>query len=44
MNGATELLSVKTIKAPKRPNVIRMGINQYRFLILKNSQNSLMMD
>ncbi len=44
MKGAMALLSVKTISPAKIPNPIKIGSNQYRFLILKNSQNSLMVD
>ena len=44
MNGATALVSVKTIRAPKRRSTNTIGSSQYLFLILKNSQNSVNMD
>ena len=41
MNGATAEPWLKTIKIPKRAKTIIIGNNQYFFLSLKNSQNSL---
>ena len=42
MNGATAEPWLKTIKTPNKAKIIMIGNNQYFFLSLKNSQNSLM--
>ena len=44
MNGATALLSVKTIKVPRSKRAKTMGKSQYRLRSFMNSQNSLIMD
>ena len=41
MNGATADPWLKTIKTPNKARTIIIGSNQYFFLSLKNSQNSL---
>ncbi len=40
MKGAITEPWLSTISTPKRANTIIIGINQYFFLSLKNSQNS----
>jgi hypothetical protein len=44
INGATALVSVKTMRAPKRSSTSTIGSNQYFFLIFRNSQNSVIID
>lgn len=41
MNGATAEPWLKIIKPPNNARTIIIGISQYFFLILRNSQNSL---
>jgi hypothetical protein len=44
MKGAMMLLSVNRIKALSKRSMKMIGRSQYRFLIFRNSQSSLMID
>lgn len=44
MNGATAVPFVKTINAPNKTKTIKIGNNQYFFLIFKKDQNSIKND